>query len=247
MPRSWFDFGSMESLLGARQPDQAEIFHILAGVGLLDGLGRTEYFDTFKFGLGGWYLGSSGTGKAPKIQFSDITTPSEVFVPPIAIQFYTGNVANDFSYMSIDRAFTIKQKVGLEFGFILDNMPPTLEVYINVDFGAAFRKRAHLMLDATVPALKIHTDLGSKVITNITIPNPSTWRRYKIKTVINLDTATYERLLYNDAIYQLAGDKLAGGFAVGDNTLTLQFKATNKTGTPSYFTLGYVRFTVDEP
>ncbi|MEW5992947.1 MAG: hypothetical protein AB1744_00940 [Candidatus Zixiibacteriota bacterium] len=247
MPRGYYDFGSIESLLGANQLDTGEIFHALTGVGLLDGLGRTFFFDSFRYGLGGWLLGSSGTGKTPTIIPADLLRSSDVYIPPFSAYFYTGVTSGDLSYFARDFYKPERQRIGLEFGVRLNGACSTYRVAMSEDFGGGYKKRWELRLDRINAVIKIETTSGWVDLCSYPIPVGSSVHSLQAKVVVDFETGRYRRVIIGDSSYAVGDLEMPAGYVGVEGVLGSQFIAVNPGISASAVTLGYVRYTVDEP
>jgi len=204
MPRSYHDFGNIESLLAANQVDLAEVFHVLTGVGLLDGLGRTLFFDNFSHGLSGWALGSYGTGVTPYIQIGDILYPADVYVPPVSVFFSGGTVRNDMSYAQRIFYSAEYHKVGLEMGIVIGANICDYQVTINLDRSPENHLLAQLRLYVPDGIFRITTPSGFVDVASFNLPTWNLPIKLPIKLVVDFVTAKYKKLIIADKVYDLS-------------------------------------------
>lgn len=241
------DFDSPDYSFGNTQIDASEINQTLLGMGFIDNLGRTVFFDRFLAGLGAWTKTNSGGGKAALIACSERSQLGNIYASPYSIEMDAGIVANGLCTLYTSSFLGIQQKIGVEFGYtITDNAPDligTLDFYpANGNKYQLYIQLAHHTNKLLLRINNTVTDLGTLFTGAL---NEGT--RIQIKLTGDWLHNVYQRLIINEQVISISAYPLSTSTypVVGGIRLAMQAKSYGAGSGALY--VGYVRITKDEP
>ncbi len=248
MPRGTQDYGSIVSSFGATQIDVAELSYLLAGYGLIDGLGRTVLADNFRFGLGGWNKSFSGTGVIPQLVNDTFESGGVLFSPPFACYLNGGVTANGISLLSEKIFLGSQVKLGIELGFYIN--PPCADLSFQIVFVPSVGTGYYALVKISATDNKIYIRTTGGVYQQIGILPVLTagvLYRAQLKMVGDWSLGVYHKLLFGENAYSVDGIPLIVTSAVPAGVADFVIFAASRGGASIDAYIGFVRCSKDEP
>ena len=247
MPRSWFDFGNVESLISGKQINNIELLQVLTGITLLDNLGQTKYYDFFTNGFGGWSTASSGAGTAPYLYDLGLVSAELPYHTGLNVLMNPGVVANDLSYFSKSVFLGKQTKVGLEVGYKMYANSPNLYIRKQYNPENYPAKEMNILVKHDTSELYVLSQSGNYVVYNFQKPVGITGVNTQIKVVGDYETGFYRKLLFNDNVFDVSAYDMLNLVGVPEGHCGEQLQAKSYGAGTGQIIVGYVRSTVDEP
>ncbi len=247
MARGSNDFGNIGAAFAANQMDTADIQETLTGIGLLDGLGKTVYFDNFKNGLGGFAKLAEGAGVAPVLADVNENNIGGIYSPPYSAKCTTGDNVADKSSLVFRAVLRNQSKLGLEFGYTF--ISSTSDFDLNMDFWREGGSAKKIGLRASIAnnTLELATGAIWQSLGQFRSFLTGNVNRMQIKIVGDFETQMYKKLLVGEKSYDV--NQYALGNSTFGNPTGLYIKLAAVSygagSTPIYF--GYFRLSKDEP
>jgi hypothetical protein len=247
--------------IGKQVSDLGSVYSMLLGFSPLEGTGRVIYLDTFKNGLGSWFLSKVGTGLLPALYS---TVDGTIFMPPNSVRFDSGNVASDksimtrniflrrFFYTGGNQIIPLVSTYKLGFETVLMSAAAfASDFFITIDFAPepnAYAWVAQLRFTASNGKWALRTTSGAFVNINDASSTPllptNSWMQIKI--VADFLTGQYARLFIGDQVYDISSVSMD----VSTNAArlaTYQIRTSNFGSIAGeYMHIGYVLLTKDD-
>ncbi len=247
MSRGTSDFGNINASFAVNQVDNSETQQMLTGIGLLDGLGKTVYFDSFSKGLGGWAKLTTGAGVAPAIADVNDNNIGGIYAPPYSAKLNPGVVLNDTSSLLLRSLLGVQQNVGVEFGFCFTSATSDFSLSFEYYKIGVAAKKIGLRGSIKNNTLELNNGAVWTSLGNFNTFLTGNYLRSAIKIVGDFVTLKYKKLLINEK--SIAIDNYALGNSglgqPGGSYLNLG-AVSYGAGTTSLY-LGYFRLSKDEP
>ncbi len=247
MARGTSDFGNINASFSVNQVDNAETQQMLTGIGLLDGLGKTVYFDNFSKGLGGFAKLVTGAASSPAIADVNDNNIGGIYAPPYSAKLNPGVILNDASSLLFRSILGVQQNIGVEFGFCFTSATSDFQMsceYYRLGGSAKAMSIRGSIKNNTLELLvgAAWTSLGNfnTFLTGNTL-------RIAIKIVADFVTQKYKKLLIGEKSIDINAFTLGNSGLGQPGGSYLHLDAVSYgAGTTSLY-LGYFRLSKDEP
>lgn len=247
MARSFFDFGNVNSLIASSQPDQAESLISQYRVGLLDGLGRTVFMDTFDNGLASWQKIGYNDAQVPELQIADLAYNENFYDQSNNIYLKAGTGTTDYSQMHKPLYLGNQNRVGLEIGFMSANNNNDVRISINFFPLGSSEYNGQIRLSMTDGEIRYYNAITSVVVATFTPPAVGIQAKSQLKMVLDFNKQEYVKVIFNETYLSLEGIPLPATGAGNEGMASAYIRAQSFHGLKNGFWLGYVRLSKDEP
>lgn len=247
MPRGWFDFGNVESLLSGKQIDPTELLYQLTGIGLIDGLGKTMFFTNFENGLNGWYTHKSGDAKKPYIDIGGINGNLFSSISKNMIILNPGTLGSGECVMQKEYLVIEQKKLGLELGYSVVGKAPAMYVKMSYNYNGLSLRHVGVMIDFFKGTIDIDTTAGVVNIYNFPAYTYYGQMIQQLKIVGNFEKGEYVKLYFAEKLFDLSDYFMAyiPNAVKGNLYIKIHIYPTSLAAGEVY--MYYVRLSKDEP
>ncbi len=247
MPRSGYDFENTQSQLGASTIDPVEQTYLQTGISLLDGLGRSIYFETFRDGIVCWEAVPSAGASPPILYHEGANAVFDGYKPGFNCFLRPGLTLDAFSRLDRRDYIGSQVKLGLEVGVRLKLNSPRVNIILYADRIGSAEYRMEFYMDVANQTLSVRTGGNLQQVGTFIKPSGSTGTNTQIKIVGDFENGLYRKLLVNEDAFDIDTIPMDVTAVADEGISYTQIKAISKGATSNSLNVGYIRLTKDEP